>query len=139
MLNRSPNRPRITEPLVNPKTGLPSREGFTVIEEGWRQYGSGFPVVPCNVSGTNSLTVTPILNSEGGNNYGNYMMWSFVAAGSSTGPVTANIGGSGSLKVYKSGGSAQADNGDITASRLYLLTYNSALNAAAGGFVLTAM
>jgi len=112
--------------------------GRMPLDEIWQQIAGGFPIVPCQCSGTNALTLTPILNEVGGDNVGNYMAWSFVAANNSTGLVTANIGTIGSLNVYKDGGVNQAGAGDIIANRLYVLVYNSALNAGTGGYVLFA-
>lgn len=133
--DHSPNRPRKEYPFID-KEGQLTDFGFQHLEQMWRQVAAGFVIVPCSASGTNAITLTPTLHSEGSRAYGNYMTFCAVAAATSTGLVTASVGALGFLKVYKTAGAAQATVGDIVSGSLYLFIYNSALDSAAGGFVL---
>lgn len=99
-------------------------------------------VTPCSASGTaNAITLTPNVGAcpliE---KYVDHEVFVFAAALSSTNSVTATVvprtGTLSTIKVYVTGGSAQAGNGDITAGLTYLAIYNSALDAGAGGLVL---
>lgn len=127
--------------LIDVRTGLPTAEFASFLQQMWRQIAAGFVVVPVTIIGTNSLTLTPTLNAEGGRTYGDYMAFCGVAAATSTGAVTGTVttarGGSlDTLKVYKSNGAAQAGSGDVVKDSLYLFIYNSALDGGAGGLVL---
>ena len=98
-------------------------------------------VTPCNASGTNTITLTPIVGAcpliE---KYVDHEVFAFTAAETSTGSVTATVvprtGTLSTLKVYKTNGSAQAGAGDIVQNSVYLLLYADHLDSAAGGFVL---
>lgn len=92
-------------------------------------------VTPCTATGTNTLVLTSIAGNQAAS-YENYRLFSFVAVGTSTGPVTAAIDGLGTLNVY-AGSGAQADAGDVVSGTLYVLAYNSALNAGSGGLQFT--
>lgn len=98
-------------------------------------------LLPCAVSGTNALTLTLLnaSNSPTVSVYSNYAAFTFVAGNSNTGAVTATVGTIGALNVYKNSvaGPVALVAGDIIAGNSYQLTYNSALNAGAGGFLIT--
>ena len=138
-LNRSPGVIRATEQLID-ESGKPTRDAFLSITEIWRQIVAGFVIVPCAASGTNDITLTPILHKEGAATYGDYMTFAAAAAQNSTGAVTAHLESVDralpTLKVYVNGGAAQANAGDIVVGSLYLFIYNSALDGGAGGFVI---
>jgi hypothetical protein len=89
--------------------------------------------IPCSVSGTNALTLTPLTNFFLPAAYQNYQMVSFVANSNSTGTVTAQIGALAFVNVY-TGRLSQAGAGDIVANATYLMVFNSALNSGSGGF-----
>ena len=95
-------------------------------------------VLPCSVTGTNSLALTLLnaSNSPAVSGYANYNRFSFVASNTSTGAVTAAVGGLSSLNVYKNspGGPIAVVANDIIAGNEYVLVYDSALNTGAGGF-----
>ncbi len=91
---------------------------------------------PCTVSGTNTLTLSPIGNVPAVSVYANYALFSGVVASTNTGAVQASVGSAPVLNVYKdtiSGPVALATN-DLDAGNSLLLMYDSALNAGAGGF-----
>src|ERR1700722_5830340 len=97
--------------------------------------------IPCAVSGTNSLTLTPFASpaSPTVTAYQNYMVFSGRASGTNTGPTTANAAGIGLLTVYKDSGSGPAilAGGEIQPNNLIQLLYDSSLNSGAGGFHLS--
>lgn len=97
-------------------------------------------VIPCSASGTNTITLTPNESSPLLEKYVDYEIFVFAAAETSTGSVTASVsartGSLPTIKVYKTGGSAQAGAGDVVQNSLYLAIYNNALDSGAGGFVL---
>lgn len=91
--------------------------------------------IPCTISGTNSLVLTPIGNTPEPA-YDDYQLYSGVAANANTGAVTANIGGLGTLSVYKDteSGPAALTGGEIQVGNYVVLAYDAALAAGAGGF-----
>lgn len=133
-LDRAPNSPQANQSAVQ-AGGRPTRQTNTVLEEIWRQIVAGFVIVPCIETGTNALALTPRLHQEGAANLGDGMAWSFTAANTSTGAVTAAIGALPAKKVYTNSGALQAGAGVIAAGSKYLLIYDPALDAGSGGFV----
>lgn len=137
----------ISTPLVEPRSGVPSTQGLQRIER-LRGYVSGMGrIIPCSCSSSsNKLTLTP--NGHGdedgeapvieGYRFGDIYL--FVADANSTGAVTATVvpktGTLSTLKVYISGGSTQAGNGDITSGLVYLGVYAYNLDSNAGGIVI---
>lgn len=139
--DHSPNRPQYNLPFVEPGTGLMSRPGMNVVDQMWKQIAAGFVIVPVTITGTNVLTMTPRLQSEGGVTYGDGMTWCGAAASTSTGTVTAFVntaqyGSLATIKVFTSPGLVQAGAGDVVQFGVYLFVFNSALDSGAGGFVL---
>lgn len=98
-------------------------------------------MIPCTVAGVNTLVLTPIPGTAPNvTAYQNYMNFIFVAGSNSSGSVTVQVaGGAPAVNLYKAGGAVQAGSGDLVASQLYIITYNSALNTGAGGFVITSL
>jgi hypothetical protein len=142
-------------PIASPSDRLPVvGEGGTYgIDELRRQnhlrdYVVGMGrIIPCSASTTsNVITLTP--NGHGsedgvgpvleGYRFGDIYL--FVADASSTASVTATVvpksGALATLKVYITGGAAQAGNGDITAGRVYMGVYAYNLDTNAGGIVI---
>jgi hypothetical protein len=127
-------------PVIDIKTGCFTEHGLTVFNT-WYNFIVGMNrVTPCNATGTNVVTLTPLDSSPLVKAYADYEIYTFVAANNSTGAVTMTVvprdGALATLKAYIDGGSTQANSGDITAGRLYFAIYNDALDAGAGGFVL---
>jgi hypothetical protein len=140
MLNRAPATPQ-RRPAFTDNAGLLTDFGVQVLTEMRKQIAPGFPVVPVKITGTNALTLTPTLDSEGGATYGNGMVWRGIPPNTSTGSLTAVVAGpTGStnktLKVYKGDGATQAGSGDIVKNQLYDFVYEAALNGGAGGWFL---
>lgn len=97
---------------------------------------AGGMTLPCTVSGTNALSLTPLANFPALLNYNELGGYRFRAVASSTGPVTAQFNGLGFLPVYHQDGVTQVTLGDIVISRQYILTFSQALNSNSGGYFL---
>ena len=95
-------------------------------------------IIPCTVSGTNSLTLTPLTNSSTVASYANYNRYSGVAVQTNTGAVQARVGALPLLNVYKdtpSGPVALTGSpAEIVQNCAFTLIYDLALNSGAGGF-----
>lgn len=91
--------------------------------------------IPCTITGTNALTLTPIGNTPVAA-YANYQRYSGVAAAANTGAGTANVGTLGFVSVYKDTGAGPAPlvGAEIQTGNYLTLAYDSALNGGAGGF-----
>ena len=99
--------------------------------------------VPCGIAGTNTLTLTqnaaglvPTPTIAG---YSTNMLFSGIAAATNTGSVTATVGATGAVNVYKDtpSGPALLAGGEIIINNAISLRYDAALNSGAGGFHLT--
>jgi hypothetical protein len=99
--------------------------------------GSGFtPIVSCNASGTNSITLTPITPSQQPALYSNYQVFAFVPVSTSTGPVSAQVGTLPSESVYVAPG-VQAGSGTLVADDgPYYIAYGSLVGGSGPGFLL---
>lgn len=95
--------------------------------------------IPCTISGTNLLTLAPVtVNVPTVNFYQNFQCFIGLASATNTGAVQARVGSLALLNVYKNStsGPVLLTNGEIQASNLIVLTYDSTLNSGAGGFIL---
>jgi hypothetical protein len=125
---------------VDPQTGLLTAHGADVLNAWHKQHVGMGRIFPCDASGTNVITLTPVNQLMLIEKYSVYDVFVFRAANTSTGVVTATVvpktGALSTLKVYASDGAAQATTGDIVADSVYMLIYAPHLDTAAGGFVL---
>lgn len=93
-------------------------------------------VIPCTATGTNTIALTPAANTPTISAYSNLApVFLFLAAASNSGATTVNVNGIGAKNLYKNNGATAVGSGDIVIGGLYLVSYNSALNGAVGGFV----
>jgi len=126
--------------FVDVQSGCLTEHGLQLISQYYNFIVGMNRVIPCNASGTNVITLTPLDASPLLKQYADYEVFTFVAANTSTGSVTMNVtareGSLATLKAYKTNGSAQAGSGDVVLGSLYLAIYNDALDSGAGGFVL---
>ena len=99
---------------------------------------SNLGCIPCTATGTNTIALTQVAGiSATVTSYSSLApTFAFLAAASASGAITININGIGAKSLYKNSGSTLAGTGDIVSGGLYLISYNSALNSSAGGFVL---
>lgn len=134
------SRPNGLFPFIDLNTGCLTEHGLQILSQ-YHNFIVGMNrITPCNASGTNVVTLTPLGASPLIEKYVDYEVFSFVAANTSTGAVTMTVvprdGALSTLKAYKTSGAAQATTGDLVAGSLYLAIYNDALDTAAGGFVI---
>lgn len=93
--------------------------------------------IQATATGTNTITLTPAANAPVVSAYGlpNPVRFGFVAANTSSGPVSARANALAFLNVYLPNG-VQADTGDIAATDYYEIVYNGALDSGNGGWII---
>jgi len=127
--------------FIEPQSGSLTSHGLQLLAA-FRDYvNAGNRVIPCSAStASNVITLTPNDATPFLEKYIDHEVFVFVADATSTGAVTMTVvpktGTLSTLKAYVSGGSTQANAGDLVSGRLYLAIFNSALDSSAGGFVL---
>jgi hypothetical protein len=134
------SRPNGVFPVIDLTTGCLTEHGLQMLSQ-WHGYINGANrITPCNATGKNVITLTPLAASPLIEKYTDFEVFAFVAEQTSDAAVTATVvprdGTLSTIKVFKTNGSAQAGSGDVVAGSLYLAIYNDALDTAAGGFVL---
>jgi hypothetical protein len=133
-------KPNGVFPFVDLQTGCLTEHGLQVMNQYYNFIVGMNRITPCNASGTNIITLTPLDASPLIEKYVDFEVYSFVAENTTTGAVTMTIaprnGALSTLKAYIDDGATQAGSGDIVASRLYLAIYADHLDSNAGGFVL---
>jgi hypothetical protein len=133
-------RPNGQFPFVDLTTGCLSEHGLQVLNQWWNFIVGMNRLTPCNATGKNVVTLTPLGASPLIEKYVDYEVFTFVAEQTSDASVTMTVvprdGTLSTLKAYKTSGAAQAGSGDLVAGSLYLAIYNDALDTAAGGFVI---
>ncbi len=92
--------------------------------------------IPCTVSGTNTLVLTPLGDTPTIAAYTDYQAFSGIAAATNSGAATAQVGGLAALPVYKdtSSGPVALAGGESVIGNAIILSYDSALNTGSGGF-----
>lgn len=133
-------KPNELVPFVDIRSGMLTEHGLTFLNK-WRNFIVGMNrLTPCNASGKNLITLTPLAASPVISKYEDFEVFTFVAAETSDGSVTATVvprdGALATLKVYKTNGATQAGAGDVVAGSLYFAIYSDHLDAGAGGLVL---
>jgi len=133
-------KPNTVFPFVDITTGNLSEHGVQMMSQIYNFIVGMNRLTPCNASGTNIITLTPLTASPLIEKYVDYEVFTFTAANTSTGVVTMTVvpkkGTLATLKAYISNGATQATTGEIVADRLYFAIYNDALDSGAGGFVI---
>lgn len=113
----------------------------TTAQTGWLD--SNFNAVgllgtlPCVVTGTNSLTLTPVAAiGQPTPTLQSQLRFSAIAVATNTGAVTANVAGLGVLNVYKDSpsGPVALTGSEIITGNYFVLSYDSTLNSNAGGY-----
>ncbi len=134
------SKPNGIFPFVDIKTGNLTEGGLKLLNQYYNFMVGMNRITPCDAAGTNVITLTPLNASPLIEKYVDYEIYSFVAANTSTGLVTLTVvpadGTLGTLKAFKTNGSAQATTGDVVLGSHYLAVYVDALDSAAGGFVI---
>lgn len=134
------NKPNGTFPFVDMTTGNLTSGGLQFLNQ-WYNFIVGMNrITPCNASGTNVITLTPLAASPLITGYVDYEIYSFVGAVTSTGPVTGTVvpatGTLPTIKFFKTNGAAQADSGDVVAGSHYLGVFVDSLDSGNGGIVI---
>lgn len=115
---------------------------LAALDNNFTTFGALVPI-PCSVAGTNALVLTQnavgLVPTPTISAYSTNMLFSGIAAATNTGSVTATIGSTGVLNVYKdtTAGPALLVGTEIIAGCAFTLRYDAALNSGAGGFHLT--
>lgn len=88
--------------------------------------------IPCGVTGTNTLSLTPLAGTPAIPAYSNYVPFTGIASATNTGASTVGVGNLQSLPIFKDtpAGPTALVGGEIVAGNLITLTYDSGL----GGF-----
>ncbi len=108
------------------------------LDENFNAVGTCTPI-PCTVSGTNALTLTPFANTPDNSTLVTGMQFTGIAAATNTVGMTAAVAGNSPLIVYKDtpqGPKAMAVN-ELIIGCAFTLTYDLALTSGAGGFHLS--
>ncbi len=105
------------------------------LDDNFNALGALTPI-PCMVSGTNALALTPAANTPAIASYSNYMQFIGIAGFTNTTAVTAAVGALAPLSVYSDSalGPIALEAGGLTAGSAFTLTYDSALGSGSGGF-----
>lgn len=134
------SKPNGLFPFIDLQTGCLSEHGLQLLSQYYNFIVGMNRLTPCNASGTNIITLTPLTASPLIEKYVDYEVFTFVAANTSSASVTMTVvpknGTLATVKAYKTSGAAQAGSGDIVAGSMYFAIYNDALDSGAGGFVI---
>jgi hypothetical protein len=105
------------------------------LDQNFAALGALVPI-PCTVSGTNTITMTPAANTPTITALAPYTQFSGVVNVSNTGATTINAAGLGALSAYKDtpGGPVALAGGEMIAGNAFTAMYDPALNGGAGGF-----
>lgn len=92
--------------------------------------------IPCTVTGTSALTLTPAANTPTQTGYANYKQFTFVNANTNAGSATLRVGSFAALNIYKDtpAGPALLSGSELVANCAATVMYDSALNSGAGGW-----
>jgi hypothetical protein len=92
--------------------------------------------IPCSANGTNTIALTPLSTAPTVSGYQNYSQFSFIAAGTNTGPATLQVLSFTALPVYKDtvAGPVALTGGEIVQNCANIVLYDSTLNGGNGGF-----
>jgi hypothetical protein len=92
--------------------------------------------IPCTASGSaNAIVINPNTNAPTLPAYANYNQFTFKAIASSTAATTVQFIALTALPLYLADGVTQVTN-QIVSGRDYIIMFDQALNASAGGFIL---
>ena len=116
--------------------GSPATNPASLIDGMFNRVGQ-IAVVPCDAAGTNAITLTPQANTPPITAYTNHTpVFSSIAANTSTGLVTMQVGGLAFVPVFLPDAATQAGVNDIKAGRLVQFVFESSLGGGTGGFIL---
>lgn len=97
-------------------------------------------IISCTANGTNAITLTPINATQQPAAYANYQVFAFVPAITTTGPVSAQVVGSGGalafFPVFTKNGVQAGANDFVAGSGPYFIAYGSLVAGTTPGFIL---
>lgn len=95
--------------------------------------------IPCGVTGTNALALSPLANTPSVSAYGNYMQFTGIVAATNSGATTAAVGSLGAKPVYRDtgGGPVALSGGELVTGTAFTLMYDTTLNSGGGGWHLS--
>lgn len=134
------SKPNGLFPFIDLQTGCLSEHGLQLLSQYYNFMVGMNRLTPCNATGKNVISLTPLSASPLIEKYVDYEVFTFVAEQTSDASVTMTVvprdGSLATVKAYKTSGSAQAGSGDIVAGSLYFAIFNDALDSGAGGLVI---
>lgn len=107
----------------------------SLIDQQFQDFANWVPL-PCSAAGNNNILLTPQTFVPTLPAYGFYNLFSFLAAGTATGPIFIQYGNLPSLPAYLADGVTQAGSGVTVSGQPYMAQYAPSLNLGAGGFYL---
>lgn len=109
------------------------------LDDNYNAVGS-LVTVQCVATGTNTISLAPTANAPAVTSYGagQPFRFGFIAAGTTTGLVTASVSGLTALPVYMPNG-AQATTGNLGIGVYYEIVYVASYNSGSGGWAITSV
>lgn len=94
-------------------------------------------ITQCSATGTNAIALTATANQAVVTTPlpANQQMFSFVAAGNSSGSVTIAVGAGSAVPWFRADGTTQLGSGSVVGSTPYTVMFLAALNGGGGGFI----
>lgn len=134
------SKPNQLVPVIDMATGCLTDYGVQLLSQYYNFVVGMNRIIPCNASGTNDITLTTLDATPLVSQYSDHDVFAFVASATSNGSVTMHVvtrgDALGTIKAYKTNGSAQAGSGDIVSGSLYFAVFNDALDSGNGGLVI---
>ncbi|HKD44548.1 MAG TPA: hypothetical protein VKD24_02730 [Candidatus Angelobacter sp.] len=112
---------------------LPSPQSLSVIDTQFQAVAATIDI-PCSATGTNAISLTPLVNCPTLSAYTELCGFRFRAAAQSSGPVTLSFAGLGSLPVFLADGVTQAGVASVLAGFQYTAHFSASLGGGSGGF-----
>lgn len=127
--------------LVQPQVGGSQNTWGTKLNADFSNLDSylwNLATISCTASTTaNVVTLTPLNGFSVGSTLNNFQKFDFIADASASGVVTVKAGALLAKKLFLPDGVTQATTGNILIGVYYVIAYNTALDSAAGGFVIS--
>ena len=93
-------------------------------------------IIPCSASGTNAVTLTPLVSAQQPTSYSNYQVFSFVPSITSTGAITIQVGGLAAFNLYLAPGVAAGAGALVQGQGPYFIAYGSVVAGSSPGFLM---
>lgn len=115
--------------------GAQTQPNLTWLDANFAAVGA-LTIIPCSLSGTNTITLTQASNTPTISAYSDYLCLSAVIAVDNTSAVNLQLGSLPLLPVYKdtTAGPVATASGNLQAGNYTVFVYDSTLNSGGGGF-----